>query len=181
MFSFRRTLWQKNVSHCCLKQMISPELVYIAAGCRPARWHKLPGSVLEAETKHTRCWIINAPLCVWILWLCACSDPGWIILQTLFFVSCAAEFTSVVTICVCAYVCVCLFVSMCVCVSGGGLFGRVVRDFHSGETDQEDLLQTQTLSREVDQHFIWPAHPAGPFGSVRHRKTCLQTFGYYHY
>lgn len=54
----------------------------------------------------------------------------------------------------------------CVFVSGRGLVGRLVRDFHSGETDQEDLLQTQTLSREVDQHFIRPAHPACSLGQV---------------
>lgn len=38
--------------------------------------------------------------------------------------------------------------------SGGGLFGRLLGHLHSGETQQEDLLQAQTLSREVDQRFV---------------------------
>ena len=50
--------------------------------------------------------------------------------------------------------------------SGGGLSGGLVGRFHSGETEQEDLLQAQTLSGEVDQCFIRPPHPDRPSGQV---------------
>lgn len=49
---------------------------------------------------------------------------------------------------------------------GGGLFGRILGHFHSGETEQEDLLQAQTLSWEVGQRFIRPTHPDRPSGQV---------------
>lgn len=51
--------------------------------------------------------------------------------------------------------------------SGRGLVGRLVRHVHSGEAHQEDLLQTQTLSWEVDQYFVRQTHTAGSTGQVR--------------
>lgn len=68
---------------------------------------------------------------------------------------------------------------LCLC-AGRGLFGRILRDFHSGKTNQEDLLQTWTVSWEVDQHFIRPTHPARSSGQVTHKMlptvpVCLET------
>lgn len=78
--------------------------------------------------------------------------------------------------------------------AGRRLVGRIVRNVHSGKTQQEDLLQTGTVPWEVDQHFIWQADFTGPAGQVRYcRKvwdflwcrwsyvmSMVKSKGYYH-
>lgn len=78
--------------------------------------------------------------------------------------------------------------------AGRRLVGRIVRNVHSGKTQQEDLLQTGTVPWEVDQHFIWQADFTGPAGQVRYcRKvgdflwcrwsyvmSMVKSQGYYH-
>lgn len=66
-------------------------------------------------------------------------------------------------------------VTVCWRSSGGGLSGRFVGHFHSGETKQEGLLQTPTLSWEVDQCLIRPPHPDRPPGQVI--STCFPPSG----
>lgn len=56
--------------------------------------------------------------------------------------------------------------TVCCPPSGGGLSGRLVGHVHPGEAKQEGLLQTPTLSWEVDQRLIRPPHPDRPPGQV---------------
>lgn len=152
-----------------------PESDYVAAGCRPAgvtwiscwRWNNRDSHSLMHHVVYT---LVCVCVCVCRSAWKRCSDSAFLMRLTRLWTilhgnSCfdktsdsfvssitAAEFT---------------FLQMtCMCMSGRGLARWFVRYFHSGETYQEDLLQTQTLSWEVDQPFVWPTHPACPFGQV---------------